>query len=1091
MLMLLKLCFANKQGPLIPPRHLGGYVGRRAAFFLIAAALLLPSSGLVAQNLIVTNNLQLWLKADAGVTTNATGAVTAWADQSGKNNNAVQADEALAPALVSGALNGKPALQFDGNDDYLDVATSPSIEIQGDISSFFVVKFDDFANYRAVWGKTVNNAPASTDYYITPEGIPRVYRGSGDLSDIGSADSTARPRAGNHVLLGFEMEGTTLTHYLNEKAVGGGEITATLVDGGTPLKIGSRDDLFTKMKGQIAELVIYDKALSDIERSNVVAYLQTKYGITNQAPTITLTSPANNTAVTAPAVVTITANAADPDGSVSKVDFFANGALLATATASPFKVPVVVQTGGTIVLTAVATDSKDATTTSAPITITATGGPATSLTATNGLQLWLKADAGVTKDASGAVTAWADQSGKGNNAVQPDVTMAPLFSATGFAGQPSLHFDGTDDFLNVASSPSIAITGDIASFFAVRFDDFATYRSVWGKTAGNVPRPTDYYLLPSSGLPRVFRGSADTSVNQFVDAAGGVPTNTPALLGFTQTGTLMTHYFNGQPFGSGQMTVVPTDSESDLKIGTRDDFVTRMSGDIAELLLFDRGLTPAEASTVSIYMAGKYGVALAQASNNPPSVTLSGPAAGTSFPVPTNVTVTATAQDPDGGIARVDFYADGALVGTSSTAPYSAKVNLLLGGTVALTAVATDNLGARATSPPVSITAQSATTVPLPATAALKLWLKADAGVAADASGAVTNWTDFSGNGNAATQGDPAQAPQLVTNAVQQLPALRFDGDNDFLQVASSPSLVMPADLTTFFVISIDDYATFRAIWAKTEGNQPRPTDYYLLPDTGIPRAIHGGTAGNGSVDATEPVPLNAFVVVGYELAGTTLTHYFGNRAVGAGPISAAGTDAGTPLLIGTRGDGGTRLKGSLAELIIYGGALSDADRTTVVNYLESKYLGVNGGLRLSFERTATGFVLTWTGTATLEEAPAITGPWTTVPVTGNSYPVTASGAQKLLSLAAVKCGAAASSSKHRRGQRAAVRCKSRARYQRVLLRFCLRQLTVEDPDLQETLIARKAAFRLVRTDLKPAVRSVATDGRLIFHGPVRKQPRR
>jgi hypothetical protein len=66
-----------------------------------------------------------------------------------------------------------------------------------------------------------------------------------------------------------------------------------------------------------------------------------------------------------------------------------------------------------------------------------------------------------------------------------------------------------------------------------------------------------------------------------------------------------------------------------------------------------------------------------------------------------------------------------------------------------------------------------------------------------------------------------------------------------------------------------------------------------------------------------------------------------------------------------------------------------------VVNYLESKYLGVDGGLRLSFERTATGFVLTWTGTATLEEAPAVNGPWTTVPVTGNSYTVTVTGTQK------------------------------------------------------------------------------------------------
>jgi len=112
---------------------------------LLAAAGIIPA---VAQTLTVTNGLQLWLKADAGVTAGAGGKVTAWQDQSGKGNNASQSVADMSPLLVNDAINGKPVLRFDGVDDFLEVADSDSVSITGDITTFFLVKFDDFATYR-------------------------------------------------------------------------------------------------------------------------------------------------------------------------------------------------------------------------------------------------------------------------------------------------------------------------------------------------------------------------------------------------------------------------------------------------------------------------------------------------------------------------------------------------------------------------------------------------------------------------------------------------------------------------------------------------------------------------------------------------------------------------------------------------------------------------------------------------------------------------------------------------------------------------------------------------------------------------------
>ncbi len=47
-----------------------------------------------------------------------------------------------------------------------------------------------------------------------------------------------------------------------------------------------------------------------------------------------------------------------------------------------------------------------------------------------GMQLWLKADAGVTADAQGKVTSWADQSGQNRHATVPDCSASPTLGTT-------------------------------------------------------------------------------------------------------------------------------------------------------------------------------------------------------------------------------------------------------------------------------------------------------------------------------------------------------------------------------------------------------------------------------------------------------------------------------------------------------------------------------------------------------------------------------------------------------------------------------------------------------------------------------------
>jgi hypothetical protein len=125
--------------------------------------------------------------------------------------------------------------------------------------------------------------------------------------------------------------------------------------------------------------------------------------------------------------------------------------------------------------------------------------------------------------------------------------------------------------------------------------------------------------------------------------------------------------------------------------------------------------------------------------NQPPSVSITGPANGASFTAPATVTINATASDSDGTVAKVDFYAGNTLLATDTASPYTFTWSNVAAGNYVLTAVATDNQGATTTSTTVSITVNQGGGSTLPPG-----WNDADvgavgaAGRANDASGTFT-----------------------------------------------------------------------------------------------------------------------------------------------------------------------------------------------------------------------------------------------------------------------------------------------------------------------------------------------------------------
>lgn len=886
-------------------------------------------------------NLQLWLMADAGVTADANGNVTGWADQSGQGNNAAQPTASSAPRLVENVLNGKPVLRFEGGTKYMDVANSPTVSFVGDLSTFFVIRLADMSGYRAVWSKVLGNKPRPTDYYFLPNNnIPRLYRGN--ASQWLAADGAAAVPPAQFAVVGFDVAGTTIAHYFNDQVNGRGTINLAnpAEDSGLPLRIGSRDDLVTQLKGDLAELLLYDVALSDADRNAVITYLHDKYALAfNQPPTVSITSPAPDTTVTAPGSVTMVVSATDPDGQIARVDFLANGVVVASSTTPPYQLNLELLTPGSATLTAVALDNGPLggrQTTSAPVVVNATG-TAPAAPVSGELALWLKADTGVTTNADGTVTAWADQSGQMNDAYQWDAGQAPFWVGGAVNNQPVVRFTGAPQYLDVNSSASLALAGDLTTFVVLKADDFATWRGIWSKTVGSRPEPNDYYLNTGNGVAVLYRADTGATPPQGVLSTFAVPAGQLAVVGFDVAGQVVTHYLNGQADRPANITLTPEDSGMPLRIGSRDDLVTQMKGDLAELLIYNTALSAADRTTVLYYLAAKYGIAFVRLGNQSPVVRLTSPTDGATFALPTTVTIAATATDSDGTVRQVDLLANGALIASLTNSPYQLAIDFLSPGQVALTAIATDNWGTRGTSAPVSI--QITGVAPsAPPTGDLNLWLKADAGVTTGAGNAVIGWADQSGQGNDASQWNPDAAPVLVPSALNGKPVLRFDGASRYLEVMDSPTATVTGDLTTFYVVKFDDFGTYRAVWTQTLNNLARPFDCWFAPGTGVPNAFRGGGAGYGAVAGRAGVPAGLHAVVGLDAAGTTLTHYLNGQPNGSGTITAVPEGAGMPLVIGTRDDRATQMKGDIAEVLLYAHALSATDRTNLVTYLAGKY---------------------------------------------------------------------------------------------------------------------------------------------------------
>ena len=224
------------------------------------------------------NNMVMWVKADA-INGLADGApVVRWVDSSGNRYDPEQNETARRPVWKKTAANGRPAVRFDGQDDYLLTQFVRGLTLPfGNVTLFAVFKPEGEVRGSVV-GQDFNTLYVSSDdgglmgfgagtggsmKYLrtkTPGAIQagRWYVASMVRAGTGKGDSRL-------FINGRQDDNQTALHYHNINSSAG--------------HIGCARGGHGLFQGDIAEIIVYAGALPNAERRKVEAYLGRKYGI--------------------------------------------------------------------------------------------------------------------------------------------------------------------------------------------------------------------------------------------------------------------------------------------------------------------------------------------------------------------------------------------------------------------------------------------------------------------------------------------------------------------------------------------------------------------------------------------------------------------------------------------------------------------------------------------------------------------------------------------------------------------------------------------------------------------------------------------
>jgi F5/8 type C domain. len=205
-----------------------------------------------------------------------------------------------------------------------------------------------------------------------------------------------------------------------------------------------------------------------------------------------------------------------------------------------------------------------------------------------GSRMWLKSDAGITKDASSYIGTWADQSGNGNNATQNTQSNKPMWYDNAVNMKPSI-YSQNDDSMNASG-----VTGSMNNFtlsFVINPNNLRDYSNAIGATGG-----WGQFLFHGSANGTIYAGTSSSS--RIVTASGILQTNKTQIYTYWFSNGSARLYKNG--------TLINSATLSNPSSWTGFAFF-QVEGLLPEIILYNSALSDSDLKLLHAYLNNKYG----------------------------------------------------------------------------------------------------------------------------------------------------------------------------------------------------------------------------------------------------------------------------------------------------------------------------------------------------------------------------------------------------------------------------------------------------------------------------------------------------
>jgi len=575
----------------------------------------------------ITNNLVLWLDAgdmngDGQPDSTINGAtVTAWQDKSGQGNNATATGTLT---YDTGGINGRPSVAYPG--DAFFRTTTGGGALHGAFTMFAVFRSTDNGGGSDAVNTVIAFGDEASGQRREMIRRPNWFFGFNGFGTDLTSGVRIQP---NQAYIGAINKGPSLSSLLTLQFNGAvvGSASLALVDfTSTAITIGANNDPNNSewLKGDIAEVLVYDGQLSAQELNEVGLYLQFKYGL-NTAYTLLglVLQPQSQTVfVGDDAIIAAQAVGQTP----ISYQWYLNGNVVSGGTNTTLAVTNAQFANAGKYNVVASNPSGSVTSAVAFLQVTMPVNPVTS-----NLVLWL--DAGdmdgngqMDSTTNGAtVTDWQDKSGQGNNAT---ATGTLTYNTEGINGLPAVNYPG-----GFFRTP----TGGEALHDA--YTMFAVFQNNGIGVVNTIIAFGNEVLGQRREMLTINRNFNFNGYSANVNSGFQVAVNR-GYIGVISKATSLSDptkvYVNGAQVAIGTPPLADFSSAA-ITVGANNGGGERWSGPIAEVLIYSRQLSAQELNQTGLYLQAKYGVIgsiyeappLLRISSGAGNVTLSWPAIGT------------------------------------------------------------------------------------------------------------------------------------------------------------------------------------------------------------------------------------------------------------------------------------------------------------------------------------------------------------------------------------------------------------------------------------------------------------------------------